>query len=411
MAGLLGGISTFAQAQPSFAGKIVAYCASRGDVRTDNVPDAAPPQGYTPATISFQLLKDEATLDSNAVDPVSCAVCHYHADELAAPGGNASSQANAPTSVKLQFKNDANAAYIAAGAAAPAKIPNGFPTIPAPVKTPNFDYFCATASPTPTPTPGGGPTPTPGPTATPGPTPTPVPTVTPTPSPTPTSTPAPGVNTAPAINSWPPEKDVSVGDTLQFVVKAFDAEDDNLIVRSFKAPKGAVMISQGPGADAWEAMFEWKPTADQANRIYDVTFKAFESPIGNEPGQALLKSLPRTTSIRVFPADTSATEGFTKVLIKRAQWQRNKQRLVVSGAVKLVKVLTATELGALLVNPVTINTTPSGVAYLSETSGAWQVAINGLTNDTVPCEITAGFMGENSKPRKVRRAPSSACNK
>lgn len=349
-----------------------------------------------------------------------CAMCHGSATGSGTPFSfngkkNASATKAATVSqammASLSSLTDAefNAIALEMGGAAdlgaaPTPAPTVAPT-PAPTTTPITPTPAPSATPaaTPTPTPVG----TPIPTATP--TPTPAPSASPTPTPTPTGTLSCNGATP---NSRPivypiPDQNATVGQELSFTVSALDCNDIPLVIKASKL-KGGSLPSEGQDFDlsnAWSGKYSFKPTADQANKSFNVRFIAKQTEDGHK------SSKPWTVRIRVFPAGLTYDDGaVTGVRVQSARWSDGK--LIVSGKVEFSNALNAEDRKTLTEGTQLAISDAKGSElgkYGVQASGKWSARIEGLSDTTVPCEVTAQFDGRSSA-RSVKKAPAS-CTK
>ena len=215
----------------------------------------------------------------------------------------------------------------------------------------------------------------------------------------------PEKNDKPAINVWTPAVDVVVGQTLTVPIEAYDHEDDTILIKALSKPKGSALTPDTADQQNGAATFTWAPTDKQANRKYKVKFRAEETK--DNDVKPHLKSELVTTEIRVFP---QGSEESANLMIHKAQWQRSKSQVVVSGKVSTWKLLDEEERDH-LVDHATL--TVNGTAAEWGKNGNWSATLTGLSETSVPCKVTATLQVHSAtitSDRDVKRAPSS-CTK
>lgn len=210
------------------------------------------------------------------------------------------------------------------------------------------------------------------------------------------------VDTKPVIQPINAKWDITVGETA-VIIPLFisDKENDSFVIHG-SAPTGFSFsnvtidsVSKLPAIN-----FKWKPTADQAGKIYTASFYVLETGSGRT-----LSSNTVTAKIQVWPARVSSTKNVKQFMLQSAKW--NDDRLTLVGQVFLKTGLSAVQrdnaLATLRMNITSRkgNVISQPVKLTPLANGKWSKSLLLLEDGDVPCFVRLNYEG-----LKVERAVS-----
>jgi hypothetical protein len=224
------------------------------------------------------------------------------------------------------------------------------------------------------------------------------------------TTPPVAADTKPVVHPINPQWDITVGESpLSIPLQVSDAEDDSFVIKG-SAPLGATVST--PVTDSQShlpmATLNWKPTAAQAGKSYNISLTANETGTGRT-----LVSSAVTATVNVWPARVSATKNVSQLMIQRAQWNNNQ--LLLEGKVLFNSKVTAAQRTNLLATLQLDLTSKSGLvvsspaALVADSTGNWKKTVQ-LSGSQVPCAAKVSY--ENLVAlRSVKLAPAATCVK
>lgn len=202
-------------------------------------------------------------------------------------------------------------------------------------------------------------------------------------------------NTKPVIKPINDKWDITVGEAgLTIPIPVYDAENDNFDLHG-SAPTGFKFsdvyidkTTQLPTID-----FKWSPSADQANKTYQLSFYAREIDTKEKLTSETVKIY-----IQVWPARTTATRFVKQFQLTNATWRSN--RCYLSGALAFKTLLSETQVqNAQKTLTMTIKSTKgetlsNPVKLTPNSQGVWYKTISLFKNfEKPPCRIRVEYEG------------------
>lgn len=219
------------------------------------------------------------------------------------------------------------------------------------------------------------------------------------------------VDTNPVLQPINSKWDITVGETaLIFPLRISDAEDDTFVLHG-SAPTGfsfsSVYIDKVSNTPA--VNFRWKPTADQAGKIYTASFYVRETGAGRT-----LSSNTVTTKIQVWPARVSSTRYVKQFMLQAAKWKDG--RLTLIGQVFFKAGLSAAQRDYALASLLMTITNSKGrmislpVKLSPLANGNWSKSLKLLEEDEdVPCVVRLSYEGLKVERTVGFSAPGYEC--
>ena len=214
--------------------------------------------------------------------------------------------------------------------------------------------------------------------------------------------------------------DATVGSLTALNLSASDVECHAMALKFLQRPAGMTMTPTA-GIGTIASVADWTPPKRYADKNVQWVVQARETSRADhqEATKRLLKSLPMTVHLRVFPAGKTAVNGVRTVKITQAKWDDAAKKLTVAGTITPLRILYASEVEALYapehsVGLETVHADPNqpnapiDAGAIAISGGTWQTEV---ALDSPPCRIAAKFTDSASKPKAVRGAPARNCIK